>query len=297
MAVAPLNLSAEHQAWFSSGLGFLLLDCPTAELVAQCNRLVMDAARTGAQSGAGVAVGSTTAAYAAPGASAFSGAPGSFAASGEARPDQPFMPGSAGNAAGSYNVGRGSLPAGNVAPNAQAAAAQAGSPQAASIYPAYEFSADNLPAAWKGILQKVAPGPVVWIYPELGLDLQGLSGAEGAKRSAALRSIIGSLKLKKGTNSFWPVSVEGFENSGNGKVERALFHGGLDYLGAKYLIIFGPSALSGTDFEDLRLRPFTEQVCRGRLIIALPDFTELVSDQARLQSVTVFLHSIFSRVF
>lgn len=309
MAVAPLNLLAEHQAWFSNGLGFLLLERPVEEVVAECGRLASSAARSGSATAPG-AEPAASAGGQSVGAGRLSGEPAGTVGHGK------FMPAAAAPdrsvAGGASAVGRprGFDESGPAQPSersvtSRAAASSAPTPplsaaqavQAGQAHPDYKFDAENLPAAWKTILQKIAPGPVVWIYPELGQDLQGLSAEAGARRSAALRGIIGSLKLKKGTNAFWPVSVEGFEDSANGRVERDYFHGGLEHLGAKYLIVFGPSALRGTDFENLQLRPFTEQVCRGRLIIALPDFNELASDPARLQSVTVFLHSIFSRVF
>ena len=289
MAVAPLNLLAEHQAWFSNGLGFLLLDEPVQQLVAACNRLASgspDAGKPPGQSAGGLAAAerpsfasSRAQNLAVAGSGSRSAAPTRYAENQSAGASRPDFAVQAGFVSG------------------QGASRRQEGAQAAPPRPKYDFDAASLPAAWQSILQKVNPGPVVWIYPELGQDLRGLSGAEGAARSAALRSIIGSLKLKRGTNSFWPVSAEGFEVSPAGRPERALFHGGLEHLGAKYLIVFGPSALRGTDFESLQLRPFSEQVCQGRMIIALPDFSELAADSAGLQSVSVFLHSIFSRVF
>ena len=159
------------------------------------------------------------------------------------------------------------------------------------------LSVHNLPEQWKRVLQKVGPAPIAWIYPELGQDL--LLQADAA-RGRALRGIIAGLQLKKGSSTFWPASLPASLPGGQSDSAEAvsdIFHFGLDHLGVKFLAAFGPQALAGTAYRDLPLRPFSEQISDGRLILALPGFTEILSGQAKLESITVFLRAVFSRYF
>lgn len=280
MAVAPLNLSVSLQAWHSAGLGFLLMERPVEELLAGLPK-VEQTPRQPRQPQ-------------------------------QLRTEQPAPPSfEAAQEPSEHNAGDGGRPRRDLPRRDQAGGGLAGRNQttfSARHTNPRNFVPEQLPSPWSTLLGKVSPGPVVWVYPELGLDLLGLvdpagqadSGGSGSKaasqeRGQALRTIIGALKLKKGTNTFWPTSLP--DAAGRLQGNRDLFHGGLDYLGAKYLMVFGDGTLAGTDYEGIQLRAFTEQISDGRMIIALPDFATLIQDRARLDSIVVFLRSVFARVF
>lgn len=157
------------------------------------------------------------------------------------------------------------------------------------------------PAAWQKIFAKVKPAPIVWTYPELGQDLL-LQG--DLRRSTVLKELIQSLHLKKGSSAFWPASLpdsygEGKPDAGSGTApgELDIFCAGLDFLGAKYLIVLGSDSLRDTAYARLTLKPFTGQIHNGRLILPLPSFDLLLADKLKLETVTKFLRSILSNFY
>jgi hypothetical protein len=158
------------------------------------------------------------------------------------------------------------------------------------------FESAQLPAAWRKILSKVRPAPIAWTYPELGHDLL-LSG--NAARSRALKELIQALNLAKGSSTFWPASLpdvpEGRKS--DQPVSADIFRSGLDYLGVKYLIVFGEETLRGTSYEKLTLKPFAEQILNGRLLLPLPPFELLLKDNSWMEMVTRFLRSVLSTFY
>jgi hypothetical protein len=171
----------------------------------------------------------------------------------------------------------------------------------AAIIPSKLFEPALLPAAWQKIFAKVKPAPIAWTYPELGQDLL-LQG--DFRRSAVLKELIQSLHLKKGSSAFWPASLPDCAGEGNLDADNYtlpdgldIFCAGLDYLGAKYLIVLGPDSLQGTAYARLTLKPFTGQIHNGRLILPLPSFDLLLADKMKLDTVTKFLRSILSNFY
>jgi hypothetical protein len=131
----------------------------------------------------------------------------------------------------------------------------------------------------------------------LGEDLL-LGGSK--ERSAALREMISRLRLPRGSSAFWPARLPGSllppaAARPAGPPAPDYFRAGLKRLGVRFLIVFGQGALAGTAYEALPLKPFSEQLSDGRLILTLPDFSSLLAVPDRLDKVVFFLNSVLSR--
>jgi hypothetical protein len=152
---------------------------------------------------------------------------------------------------------------------------------------------DAWPDLWRGLLTRMQPAPLAWTYPELGDDLL-LGGNQ--ERSAALREMISRLRLPRGSSTFWPARLpDSLLPPAAGQPAPDYFRAGLKRLGVRFLIVFGPGTLAGTAYEALPLKPFSEQLSDGRLILTLPDFSSLLAVPDRLDKVVFFLHSVLSR--
>jgi hypothetical protein len=303
LAVAPLNLTPQLQAWHDAGLSCLLLEEPLRDWLAAlpvgAEPQVSTARERSAVAGAQIVPANR---------------PSANVADNQATVAHRTMPQSGEQTAQSQHDIRPERQI-NVASEKMTTTGDLAAPEAA-IKPT-TLGVHDLPEPWKRVLRKVGPAPIAWVYPELGQDL--LLQAD-AGRGQALRGIIAGLQLKKGSSTFWPAALpaslsapgDSPEKNHDDRVcnanntganspasscpsSRDLFRFGLEHLGVKFLVVLGPQALEGTDYAHLLLRPFSEQIADGRLILALPGFAEILSGQAKLESITLFLRAVFSR--
>lgn len=258
MAVAPLNLTPELQSWHLAGLVCLLLDEDAASQVREAGSTA--ASRASAQPGH---------------------APRPADAPGPQQPVSSFAATPSPDNA-SPLVSRSASPA-REAPQT----ATVSNPVVPELAPA------AWPGPWRELLDRMQPAPLAWTYPELGEDLLQAGNKE---RSAALREIISRLRLPRGSSTFWPARLPAQASSSTaGSPEADYFRAGLQQLDVRFLIVFGPGSLAGTTYEALQLKPFSEQLADGRLFLALPDFSSLLSVPGRLDKVVMFLDSVLSR--
>lgn len=94
-----------------------------------------------------------------------------------------------------------------------------------------------LPEHWKLLLNKVRPAPVIWTYLELGEDLM-IKG--DPSRSAMLKELIASLGLQKGTSSFLPLTLPDGAHDG---AEAWCFQACLNHLKGRIIVVLGMEAL------------------------------------------------------
>ena len=150
---------------------------------------------------------------------------------------------------------------------------------------------DTWPTAWQDLFARTKPAPILWTYPELGLDL---SGQGSSQRSACLRELIGKLQLPRGSSTFWPLCLE--ENGAQAQAGTGIFKGGLFELAPKVVVLIGPRSvpLAGLGL-DLHT-PFTQQIVRGVLFVLLPEFSAMLENAALADKACVFLRSALGRV-
>lgn len=154
-----------------------------------------------------------------------------------------------------------------------------------------EVRQDTWPEAWQALFARTKPAPVLWTYPELGLDLSG----QGSKlRSAHLRELIGQLQLPRGSSTFWPLCLAAEENAT--KTEADIFKGGLILLQPKVVVLIGPRSMPLADLNiDLHM-PFTQQIFQGMLFVLLPEFAAILESASLADKASVFLRSALARI-
>lgn len=150
---------------------------------------------------------------------------------------------------------------------------------------------EQWPPVWAAQLGKTQPAPVLWTYPDLGLDLTGRGSAQ---RSTLLKHLIGQLHLPRGTSAFWPFSIP--ETAAEPALEEALFVSGMKQLHSKVVICFGPESLQHTPYRALRVPAFQEDVADGRIIMVLPDINSMDPVQPAFRTAVQFLRSTLVRL-
>ena len=173
--------------------------------------------------------------------------------------------------------------------------AQSPPPGKARRSPAGPVDPGVWPESWQELLARTRSAPILWSYPELGLDLSGQGSGE---RSACLREIIGKLQLPKGTSTFWPMPAPGAGESGvyEGIAQISLFAEGVRLLEPSVVVLLGVRSveLSGL---DLALRtPFTQEILRGMLFVLLPDFSALLGNGSLPDKSCVFLRTALAGI-
>ena len=170
--------------------------------------------------------------------------------------------------------------------------ARAGTPAQSTIAPA---SPRDYPEAWRPLLERTKPAPILWTYAELGEDLAGRGDKE---RSACLRRLIGSLQLPKGSSAFWPVrlSLPGEGESAPSAPEATgdFFQAGLRHLAPKVVILLGVLAVELSGQEISINVPFTQQIHGGILYVLLPDFSAILAKPPLEERAGVFLRAALS---
>lgn len=154
------------------------------------------------------------------------------------------------------------------------------------------LDAAKLPPAWQALMSRLKPAPVIWTYAELGQDLlvQG-----DPKRSAALKRMIGGLRLPAGSSSFLPVQAPDLSEEQRA-MEPRIFQQMLHKLQGKVLVVLGSDALEHSAFGGLGLACFQERVFDGRLVLCLPALSELQGDSAKMDATVVYLRTALSKI-
>ena len=160
----------------------------------------------------------------------------------------------------------------------------------------------DYPEAWRPLLERTNPAPILWTYAELGEDLAGRGDKE---RSACLRRLIGSLRLPKGSSAFWPVRLalpdedesipsplaEGKSAPGGA---GDFFQAGLRHLAPRVVIMLGPLTVELSGLELSINVPFTQQIHGGILYVLLPDFSAILAKPPLEERAGVFLRTALS---
>ncbi len=155
------------------------------------------------------------------------------------------------------------------------------------------------PAAWQALARRATSAPLVWTYPELGLDLLGQGSKE---RSAYLKKLISELALPRGTSAFWPLTLPEtmpetapeIESEAAALSDSAFFQAGLQRIKPSTVVIFGASGVALTGLPLTLHVPFTQQIILGRLFVLLPDFVSLLQPQNEGSRPATYLRSITS---
>ena len=144
-----------------------------------------------------------------------------------------------------------------------------------------------LTPARQALVDRTSPAPVLWTYPELGVDLGGKGDPE---RSARLRGLIGALRLPKGTSCFWPLQLpEESPEEAPGQ-----FLAGLGRLRPRAVILLGDKSVPMCGAPITLTTPFTQVIHAGRLFLLLPGMTQLVAEPGLCAPCVEFLAAQFS---
>jgi hypothetical protein len=144
-----------------------------------------------------------------------------------------------------------------------------------------------LTPARQGMLDRTSPAPVLWTYPELGVDLGGKGDPE---RSARLRGLIGALRLPKGTSCFWPLRLP--EESPEDAPGQ--FLAGLGRLRPQAMILLGNESVPMCGLPVALSMPFSQVLHAGRLVLLLPGMAQLVAEPGLCAPCIEFLAAQFS---
>jgi len=154
---------------------------------------------------------------------------------------------------------------------------------------------DDWPESWQALFARTKPAPILWAYPELGLDL----GGQGcAQRSACLRELIGKLQLPRGSSTFWPLCLDAEESGASAQAQTAagIFKGGLFLLEPKVVVFIGPRSVVLADLGLDLHTPFTQQITRGMLFVLLPEFSAMLENASLADKACVFLRSALAKI-
>lgn len=143
---------------------------------------------------------------------------------------------------------------------------------------------------WRLLLDKLSSAPVLWTYPDLGLDMTGHANAE---RSALLRQLIAALGLPRGSSTFWPYRLSS-ASSAESAVQAACFALGFAKANPKAIILFGAQTPVDTGIAAGPGRPFTHFLYKGALTLLLPDINALLADAQLVQRAIAFLRAALS---
>ena len=154
------------------------------------------------------------------------------------------------------------------------------------------------PERWQALFARTKPAPILWTYPELGIDL----GGQGcAQRSACLRELIGKLQLPRGSSTFWPLCLDAEHSDAQAQTQGqvGIFKGGMLLLAPKVVVLIGPRTASLAGLAELGLdlhTPFTQQIVRGMLFVLLPQFPAMLENTSLADRACVFLRSALARI-
>ncbi len=138
-----------------------------------------------------------------------------------------------------------------------------------------DFAGQDWPEPWRGFLIKTQPHrPLLWTYPEAGLDLAG----KGTKaRSELIRSIISALMLPAGSSNFWPHRSGAQRNKED---ESEYFLAGVRKLGPRFILVFGAEALAEI-MPEVAFKEYVYVNFEGRVLLILPAMDKLANPAER----------------
>lgn len=144
------------------------------------------------------------------------------------------------------------------------------------------------PAPWRELFARTKSAPILWTYGELGRDL---SGSGDAARGAALRRLIGGLGLRRGSSTFWPLSLPDLDSATEGP---SLFSEGLRLLRPRVVIMLGADAPPLSGLPLALTPPYAQNLHEGRLFVLVPDFAVIAAKPGAEDQVSAFLKSALS---
>lgn len=278
MAVNPVSLCADLQAWHSAGLSFLYFPEVEASALLSASANVRPKLKADRPTGAQkqpFAVNSSS----------------SQVSTCISQKNGPM-----GQSCGDVSAGPDALAQGRVAACAgETAATPAAASGNAAAYPAGQSGPARpdsvaLPEYWRALQPKLRPAPVIWTYLELGQDI--LVKGDPA-RSNALKELIASLGLTRGTSSFLPLVVpQGAQDGSEGWCFQSL----LGQLGGRVVIVLGADSLARSPYAESGLACFQERIVQGRMVLCLPSFAELLAAPDRFEATKVFLRLAFTKI-
>ena len=182
------------------------------------------------------------------------------------------------------------LPAGEGRSASAKPAARSADSRVSRPAPSAAAAKKPLPAltpARQALVDRTSPAPVLWTYPELGVDLGGKGDPE---RSTRLRGLIGALRLPKGTSCFWPLRLpEESPEDASGQ-----FLAGLGRLRPRAVILLGSESIPMCGAPVALTMPFTQVIHAGRLFLLLPGMAQLVAEPGLCAPCVEFLAAQFS---
>ena len=150
------------------------------------------------------------------------------------------------------------------------------------------------PFPWGERLSKSIKAPILWTYHELGEDLLGTGGSD---RGAFFKSLIGDLRLPKGSSVFWPSAIPVQNQDGPALMEAnpALYAAGVRRLNPQVMIVFGERAIADMGLSG-RIKTFRQEMVEGRLLLLLPEIEELLRQSGQRLSAVSLLRAVLASV-
>jgi len=147
---------------------------------------------------------------------------------------------------------------------------------------------DSWGADWRNLWARLNMGDhprIVWTYAGLGEDL---AGAASAERRTVMAHILKGLGHPRGTHAFWPYMLPG------AGPEPEVFWSALDMAGSRAVLVFGSEARDAL-LLPRTLKPYCQEIYRGRMVIQLQRPESLFSDEAGLRKLILFLGPLLGR--
>ena len=144
------------------------------------------------------------------------------------------------------------------------------------------------PDAWQALWTQVSvPGSrpaAVWTYAELGADLRGRADAG---RRQVLQTLLGALRLPKGSHAFWPYCLPP-----DNAPEPEMFLAGLTRFRPWLVLLAGGRAVADLAGLGLPSVNFQLAACGGFRFILLPDLAEVAEMTApRREQLVAFVRA------
>jgi len=169
--------------------------------------------------------------------------------------------------------------------------APAASPQALEQSPVSPspLAPAGWPDAWRRLLAKTRPAPVVWTYSELGLDLSGVGSPE---RGSLLRRLIAGLCLPRGASAFWPSALPVENTAGTFAPDAEIFFAGLERLSPRLVVLFGHTTLADAGIDPALLPALQQAVIKGRLFVHAPAMADLLASDRTIAVLASLLRGV-----
>ena len=152
----------------------------------------------------------------------------------------------------------------------------------------------NWPFPWGDRFSKSTKAPILWTYHELGGDLLGAGGSD---RGAFFKSLIGDLRLPKGSSVFWPSAMPVLNQDGSTRVEAnpTLYAAGVRRLNPQVIVVFGERAIVDMGLSGC-IKTFRQEMVEGRLLLLLPDIEKMLHQSGQRLSAESLLRAVLASV-